>query len=274
MSRSFDTAIGVMLATQRGREVTARARWDQVRRAASEAEAEGVDVLCIPDHLDFPAGSDNLEAWTVLSLLSAAIPRVDLLSLVLSAPLRPPGLLTSMAETLAGAAPDRIRIGVGAGVDEREHDAAGAAFGSAGDRVDQVEDVLVRLKERCPEIPLVVAGVGRRMLRLAAEHASEWNCGMTAADRRPEALARLDEACAATGRHVRRSVLVAVSGGDAPVGGSPAYNPHLALRGRTPQELADEVEAVADEGFDAVYLVARTSRAWETVLGFLSARRG
>lgn len=264
------TAIGVMLPTARGGEGRA-ASWQALLDRASEAAGAGAHALCLPDHLDFPPGSLNLEGLTTVAALTQRVPKVEVVVLVLSAPLRPPGLVGSIAATLDAVAPGRIRIGVGAGVDQREHEDAGARYGSASERVGVVRETCLALRRRCPPVPVVVAGGGPKMLDIAAELADEWNCGMMQADRRGELLSSLQRACESHGRAVRRSVLVGVLGGAAPTDeGAKRYRLDLALRGTTADGLEEEIAAVAAEGFDAVYLAPRTDLAWENTLEVLS----
>ena len=263
-----------MLPTACDGSDSAEAAWGALLRRAEHAADVGAETFCVPDHLDYPAGSHNLECWTVVTALASLVPGVDLLPLVMSAPLRPPGLAAAMARTLEAAAPGRVRVGVGAGVDEGEHVEAGASFGSPRERVAQVKATVVALGKRCPSVPVVVAGGGDQMLEVAAQHAQEWNCGMMLADRRIDRMTELDRLCERSGRRLRRSVLVAVLGGPPPDGPlARRYNLHLALRGRTPEELVEEVEAVTAEGFDAVYLSPRNALAWDNTFTLISNAR-
>lgn len=263
--------MGVLLATARG---AAGDDWSRLLDRAREAVDAGASTLCVPDHLDFPAGSSNLECWTLVTALASSLPGAVVLPLVLSAPLRAPGLLAAMASSLGEVAPGRVRVGLGAGVDQQEHEDAGARFGSARERVDLVAATAAAIADRAPSLPIVIAGGAPRMLNLAATRAAEWNCGQKFADRRREVLEALARACDQAGRAVRRSVLVSVLGAPAAPDGEMArrYNLHLALRGRTGDELANEVAAVHAEGFDEIYLAARTPRAWESILAILAAR--
>jgi alkanesulfonate monooxygenase SsuD/methylene tetrahydromethanopterin reductase-like flavin-dependent oxidoreductase (luciferase family) len=262
-----------MLTTARQHGATAAQAFESLLRRAAEAAEAGAEALCMADHLDYPPGGNNLECLTVTAMLVERIPKIEVVPLVLSAPLRPPGLLASVVETMEAAAPGRLRVGVGAGVDASEHRDAGATFGSARERVTAVRQACAAITRRCPSVPLIVAGGGARMLRIAAELADEWNRGMMLAHRRAELLDDFTQACARSGRTVRRSVLAAVLGGPAPDGEmARRYNLHLALRGRTVQELAEELNAMAVAGFHAAYLAPRSSQAWDRTLQYLRER--
>jgi len=273
--------LGVLLPTWKSQVETTPVgtRWRELLARAAEAADAGARVICVPDHLDYPEGSVNLECWTVLAAVAVAVPGVALLPLVLSVPLRAPGLVAAMTLTLDEIAPGRLRLGLGAGVDAREHLDAGVAFGTPGDRVSLVETVAATVRAHCAangsEVALVIAGGGARMLDVAARHGDEWNCGMRFADRRVDRLAALDQACVKTGRTVRRSAFVSVLGGEPPDGDAARrYNLHLALRGTSTERLVEEIAEVAAEGFDAVYVGARTSLAWDATLGALQSFGG
>jgi alkanesulfonate monooxygenase SsuD/methylene tetrahydromethanopterin reductase-like flavin-dependent oxidoreductase (luciferase family) len=93
------------------------ARWADVRRAATDAEAAGFDGIWLWDHL---AGSAHgaphvLECWTVLSALAEVTGRVTLGPLVLNVANREPGTLAMMAATLQEVSGGRLMLGLGAG---------------------------------------------------------------------------------------------------------------------------------------------------------------
>jgi hypothetical protein len=92
-------------------------RWEDLRDAAVLAEGAGLDGLWLYDHL---AGSVHgaehvLECWTVLSAVTAAVPRLMVGSLVLNVANRDAGTLAVMAATLQEVSGGRLLLGVGAG---------------------------------------------------------------------------------------------------------------------------------------------------------------
>ena len=269
------TTFGVMLMPLEIPDAGRGVAWEQVCSQTRKASEAGARVVCAPDHLEYPAGFRNLECWTTLTALASVVPAVQVLPLVLSAPLRPPGVVAAMAATLDEITDGRGLVGLGAGVDEAEHVGAGARFGSPGERVAAVEATAVAVRERTGgRVPVVIAGGGPRMMRIVATHGDEWNCGMMEAHRRAELLDVLDHACEESGRAVRRSVLVTVLGGEPPDDDlARRYNWHLAFRGTTADQLVDEIGGLVAMGFDSVYFSALTPIAWQSTLGAMNALR-
>ncbi|MFN0095884.1 MAG: LLM class flavin-dependent oxidoreductase [Dehalococcoidia bacterium] len=88
----------------------------QMRAAAVAAQTAGFDGLWTWDHLRATGGEGPTpEAWTVLSALSEAVPRMMLGPLVLNVVNRHPGVLANMAATLQEASGGRLLLGIGAG---------------------------------------------------------------------------------------------------------------------------------------------------------------
>ncbi|KAA8889211.1 LLM class F420-dependent oxidoreductase [Nocardia colli] len=151
-----------------------RANWIEKCRRAEEL---GFDVIGVADHLGCPA------PFPSMILAAAVTERVRLNTFVLNAPFYNPVLL---ARDIAGAdqlTDGRVEIGLGAGYVQAEFEAAGIPFESGGKRVDHLERTVTTLRTLFsdPEYqprpaqpsgpPLLIAGWGNRILRLAAEHA-------------------------------------------------------------------------------------------------------
>jgi FMNH2-dependent dimethyl sulfone monooxygenase len=203
---------------------------------ARHAESAGLDSIWVFDHLLFryPGRRDEgiREAWTTLSALASAVPRVELGSLVMCSSFRNPALVAKMAATLDDLSDGRVILGLGSGW----HDAEYAAFGYPIDhRVGRfAEDLeitggLLRgetvtfdgrwrtvtdatlVPPPARVVPILVAAEGPRMLALTAAWADAWNAAwFGAADGRLRALlAALDAACETAGRDpatLRRTV--------------------------------------------------------------------
>ena len=160
-------------------------------------------------------------------------------------PYRNPALLAKMAETLDEVSGGRVILGLGAAWNQPEFDAFGFPWER---RFDRFEDGLriitsmlrtgradhegletargARIEPRGPRpggLPVMVGAGGPRMLRLTAELADEWNAGLVSPAELAPALARVADACRATGRdpatlHRSAEVLVAFDDGDHPGG--------------------------------------------------------
>ena len=174
--------------------------WPEMRAFAVHAEAIGLNSLWVYDHLLFrsPEEPDEgiHEAWTVLSALAASTSRIELGQLVMCMSFRNPGVLAKMAVTADAISGGRLLLGVGAGWHNPEYLAFGFPTDHRASRFEEALQIVVPLLrgERvsfdgryhrasdavllpAPErkIPILIAGHGPRMLRLAARHADAWN---------------------------------------------------------------------------------------------------
>jgi probable F420-dependent oxidoreductase len=143
---------------------------------ARRAEQIGFDVVLLPDHLGFTAPLPPLVA------IAQAAPTVRVGNLVLNAPFYRPALLARDLASIDSASNGRLEIGLGAGFAEKEFIEAGIPFPGAGARVDLLTEHVVEIKRLLsnpghipPPVqtppPIMVAGVGDRVLAMAAEHA-------------------------------------------------------------------------------------------------------
>ncbi|MGW4771814.1 LLM class F420-dependent oxidoreductase [Nocardia sp. NPDC004278] len=151
-----------------------RSKWvDKARRA----EALGYDVLTVPDHLGIPA------PFPALSLAAEATERITLGTFVLNTPFYNPTLLARDVATLDQFSGGRLEIGLGAGYVKEEFDAAGIPMPGPGARVEHLEQTVLTMRKlyadpayqpaptRPEGPPVMIAGSGNRLLRIAAQHA-------------------------------------------------------------------------------------------------------
>lgn len=148
--------------------------WQEKSRRAEEL---GYDVLHVPDHLGLPS------PFPALAAAAAATERIRLGTFVLNAAFFNPALLAREVATLDRLSDGRFEFGIGTGYARNEFEDAGLPWTGAGARVDNlartVEEVYRRLRD--PEhkpaverdnVPLLLAGGGDRVLRLAATRAN------------------------------------------------------------------------------------------------------
>ncbi len=271
-----------------------------VRDVALAAEGAGLDSVWVFDHLLFRSdGKTNgiLECWTVLAGIAEATNRVELGTLVMCTGFRNAGLLAKMAATLDDLSGGRLILGIGCGWHDPEYEAFGYPTDHKVSRFEEALAVIVGLiregradldgqyvKARNavlvpparPDIPILIAAKGPRMLELTARHADAWNLAWFGLP--DERLARvrgeLMDACARVGRDPSTlgiTVGVTVRYPDHAVAAEGAEDdpPPKALVG-TPEEIAEGLAAYAAEGTDHV-IAALDPCTPETVALFAQA---
>jgi probable F420-dependent oxidoreductase len=277
--------IGVDLPAAEEAGSTSLPSWTDVRAYAIEAEAAGLDSVWMFDHFfnrrDDGTIQNMYESWTILSAVASVTDRILLGSLVMCASFRNPGLLAKMAATLDEVSGGRLILGIGAGWYDPEYEAFGYPTDRRGTRYEETLAIVRRLLdgERVTfsgefhqlreavltpvpsrRIPILVAGDGPRVLRLAGRYGDAWNDnGFGLPDdpnhlgiRLRTVLQSLDEALEAEGRDpttVERTIGVTVRHPDVVI--DPDDEP--AFQGTT-REMAAMFDAYADLGVDHLIL--------------------
>jgi probable F420-dependent oxidoreductase len=187
--------------------------WVDFEQAWLRADDMGADSIWTWDHF-FPLSGDpsgpHFEGWTCLAALGPRVKRAAVGILVLSMSYRNPALLSQMAKTLDHATGGRLILGLGAGWAERDYTEYDYPFGTAGDRLRNLERGLAIIKERWAkdppppvngrDVPILIGGGGERVtLRITAEYADLWN-GFGPLDAFTRKNKILDEWCAKVGR--------------------------------------------------------------------------
>lgn len=214
--------------------------WPRWRQLAAVVERLGFAGLYRSDHFTNagPPDQDSLECWTSLTWLAAHSHQLAFGPLVSPVSFRHPALLARMAASVAELSGGRLRLGMGAGWQEREHYNFSFDLLAPGARMDRLEEALevvtrllrssepvtfegtyyrmheavVRPRPSVPEeLPILIGGNGpRRTLPLVARYADEWNAIFLTPATFAERSRRLDELLAARGRapeSVRRSMM-------------------------------------------------------------------
>lgn len=270
---------------------------------ARAAQAVGFDSIWMGDHLlyrDEPGERGPPGAFSVLAALAASTDRIALGPLVACLPFREPVVLAKTAATLDEISSGRLTLGVGAGWNQDEFDAAGIPFEDrvgrslesyeivrgliAGERVTfsgtwHRTDDAVLLPRPARRIPLMVGSTGARVLAATLGSADVWNlwgpwhgndpAGFSAEN------ARVSEIASGLGRDptsIERSVCVFTAIELAP-GEEPVDEDVEPLTGSADQ-IARGLRAFADAGADEVILVPspnteRAIRAFGDVLAAL-----
>jgi probable F420-dependent oxidoreductase len=168
-----------------------------VLETARRAEGEGFSTFLIRDHLiDEPFGP-QYAPWTTLATVAQVTRTLRVGSLVIANDFRHPAVLAKEVTTLDQLSAGRVELGLGAGFLREEFERTGMTFYSNKVRVDRLAEslqVLDPLLRGCPvshagehytfdgfvnfpppvqqpRPPILVAGAGRRVLSIAAQHA-------------------------------------------------------------------------------------------------------
>jgi alkanesulfonate monooxygenase SsuD/methylene tetrahydromethanopterin reductase-like flavin-dependent oxidoreductase (luciferase family) len=181
-----------------------------------------------------PVTGAALESWTLLAALAAQTSRLRLGVMVTSNRLRSPTLLAKMAATVDIVSGGRLDFGIGVGGSAvavanpavREFEAYGIPLVSPGRAVSDLAESLEVIKRMWSEDepfdfdgptitlrgaicepkplqsppPILIGGVGNRVLRIIAEHADIWSYPGGPDDDFRERSAALDNACDTIGR--------------------------------------------------------------------------
>lgn len=156
---------------------------------ARRAEGLGYDTLLVPDT------RNTLAPFPALAAAAAATTTLHVGTYVLSVPNRSPGLVAWEAESLQLLSDGRFELGLGGGRPGAERDAAavGADFGTPGDRLARVAEIIDAVGKIDQPPRILIAASKPRMLRLAAERADTVALGLPPQTTEPE-LARTVQA--------------------------------------------------------------------------------
>jgi F420-dependent oxidoreductase-like protein len=215
-------------------------RWQRLVRAVEDLGYAG---LFRSDHFTNanPPDKDSLELWVSFTWLASHTRRIEFGPLVSPVSFRHPVFTARMGAAVDDLSGGRLALGLGAGWQEREHQAFGfdllpiderfARFAEglevvtrllrsdtpvsfAGEYYQLREASLLPRPARPDGPPLLIGGNGlERTLPLAARYASEWNGVYLSPQEYARRSARLDELLREAGRQpseVRRSLMTGV----------------------------------------------------------------
>ena len=228
-----------MTTMRYGLKLSQRAPIEDFRAVWQIADDAGFDHCWVMDHLATigPAGTDGeiFEAWALQAGMAVATSRTRIGCMVACNTYRHPGLLAKAAVTVDHLSGGRVEFGIGAGWAEIEHTMFDLQFGTAGERLDRLEeaceiirslwtqprttfegrhytitDAVAEPKPVQSRVPLWIGGNGRkRTLRIAARFADVWNCSGGEPEEVAELSGVLDAHCVDVGRdpaEIRRTV--------------------------------------------------------------------
>jgi F420-dependent oxidoreductase-like protein len=177
--------------------------YTQLKNVVQECERLGYDSVWLDDHLMYK-DSAILECWTTLSALATATSRIRLGTMVTCTAHHNPALLAKSSATLDVISNGRLEFGVGAGVQETEHQAYGFSFPKPAERIAKLEESLEVIRrlwtypkasyqgkyyslkdavcqpkpKQKPHPPIIVGGGGEKhTLKVAAKYADRFDWG-------------------------------------------------------------------------------------------------
>lgn len=257
-------------------------KWAELCELSRVADRSGWHGLWLFDHLVPTALNERLErrrdCLVLLAGLALRVERLRVGSLVCSVTYRHPAILFKAASTIQEMSDRRIVLGVGAGWDRREHQALGIQFPPLSERHARLEDACAairllmlnaQVRYSGPFVSLgldlgaavsaapftfAVGGNSRRVIRMAARWADEWNC-WGVPERAQTLSVALDEACLGEGRKpasIERSAqanIVLVNSSRAPIYDDDSHTIFTSIH-----RLGDVLDRYEEAGFDEFVL--------------------
>ena len=135
---------------------------------ARTTEGQGFTSLLMPDTLWTPS------PFPTLAAAAAVTSTLRLRTWVIAAPLRSPAVVVRESSALQLLSDGRFELGIGTGRPdaEREAELLGVPWGTAGDRIAQVEQDHPAVREQVSPVPqIVVTAAGPRMIAAAGRSA-------------------------------------------------------------------------------------------------------
>jgi F420-dependent oxidoreductase-like protein len=268
--------------------------WDRWRRIGRAVEDFGYAGLHRSDHFPYEQTGqykDGLELWTSLTWLADNTERIEFGPLVSPFSFRHPVITAWQASAVDSLAGGRLRLGLGAGWNEWEHETFGFDLLDTDSRFVRFEEGLevvtrllrneepvsfdgefYRLRDamllpRSPRPggpPIVIGGNGVwRTLPLVARFADEWNAVFITAEEFMDLNARLDGLVDEAGRarnQVRRTLMTRVIFGrteadvDGKLEGEARDELPAAVLAGTTDEIVDRLGRLSEAGVQRVML--------------------
>lgn len=128
-------------------------------------EGQGFDVLSMPDHVG------SVAPFPALVAAAHATRTIRLGTCVLNAAFYRPELLARDAAEVNLHSDGRLELGLGAGYVQEEFEVVGLPFVRGSARIDHLGQVTTCVRKHLPDVPVMIAGNGDRLLTMAAQKA-------------------------------------------------------------------------------------------------------
>jgi alkanesulfonate monooxygenase SsuD/methylene tetrahydromethanopterin reductase-like flavin-dependent oxidoreductase (luciferase family) len=274
--------VGIVLPDTESEMAGETAHWRDLAAMAQRAEACGLDSVWVTDHLLFRLDNGLTlglwECWSLLAALAAVTSRIEIGPLVTCTSFRNPVFLSQAATTVEDISGGRLILGLGAGWNDPEYEAAGLPKDHRVSRFAESLQVITALREtgevtfkgqfvtaqraevrlrgpRPAGPPIMIGAYGARMMQLTAQYADIWSAwAVQTLDEVRDYETRLNAACQEVGRDpasLERSVSILV---DAP-GAPDRVREHKTPWRLTPAQCAEHLRGYAAAGIQHVQLV-------------------
>ena len=177
--------------------------FELLQGAVTQSELLNYHSVWLDDHLMLNQ-MPLLETWTSLAALSTVTKKIRLGTMVTCNSFRHPSLLAKMAVTVDQISCGRLELGIGAGVQQSEHEAYGFDFPSPKKRIERLNEAIEILKllwtkksvsyngehysiqdafcepkpTQKPHPPITIGGGGEKYtLKVTAKHAKRFDWG-------------------------------------------------------------------------------------------------
>ena len=123
--------------------------WERWQRLVRAAEDMGFAGIYRSDHFSNPNGpyKDALETWLSLGWVADNTERISFGTLVSPVSFRNPAILAWQASAIDALAGGRLRLGLGAGWQDREHSSFGFPLGNLDERFQRLEEALIVIRQ-------------------------------------------------------------------------------------------------------------------------------
>lgn len=282
--------IGIMIEGQNG------LNWPRWMAITKKAEELGFFGVFRSDHYtnSRPPDKDSLELWVSMTWLASNSSKLEFGQLVSPPAFRHPSLTARMAAAVDDLSGGRLRLGLGAGWQEREHERFGLDLLDLPERMDRFEEyvqvvslllrsdepvsfagqfyelreaILLPRPQRPGGPPIIIGGNGpQRTMPAAAKYADEWNALFLNPEAYAEQNQRMDallKEAERTPGELLRSMMVGTIFGkddaevDEKLTAREAKAEDLRQRGLlvgTGPEIAEQIEALQEAGLQRIML--------------------
>ncbi|MGI9622174.1 MAG: LLM class flavin-dependent oxidoreductase [Acidimicrobiales bacterium] len=231
-------------------EVERQVSWSELRDMSRLIEDGGLDSVWVGDHVIYHRGGEWIgpwEAWTTMAAIAAVTTRIEIGPLVAPTAFSPPIVMAKRAAALDEISNGRFVLGLGAGSDRTDFDAAGVPFAERAVRFEEAFTI-IRTLFAAGEIdfegqfhtvvngklhprprtdggpPIMIGSTGPRILRASLPYVARWNAWFMQYDNDPAIAADLlrwvdeqAELAGRTGPRVEKTLCSLFQFGDNPL---------------------------------------------------------